>query len=362
MDLFYVYLAKVLITSILFGIFAQMSQFCLLGGIKEYFQKQDLGRLLVYFSAIAVALIGVNLMEFFELVSLDNTSPAYRSENLNYGRNILGGFVFGFGMVLAGGCGMRHLVRFGQGSFNSMAIITIYAGIVYLMINTSLYADIFMPIVSPFVYQLSGTSQDFVSLFTNNVEIKSISRLVVGLLMAGIILLFALQNKLVRQPRYLFGYIGVGLAIVIGFHITGGEQGVLLQEEAEFMDDLPRGLAVQTFSFAAPMADVIYALFYDEGPSMITFGVVAVMGLPLGALLGSLLRKEFKFTGIARGKGFFVNLVGAALMGIGSVLAMGCSIGHGLAGISVLGSGSFIALLFIFCGAFIGLKAAAKLN
>ena len=144
------------------------------------------------------------------------------------------------------------------------------------------------------------------------------------------------------------------------FYISGGEQGLLLQEEADFMDDVPRGLAVQSFSFAAPMADVFYAIFYDEGLSMITFGFVAVIGLPLGALFISLFRKEFKLSGVRTGKEFIENMFGAVLMGVGSVLAMGCSIGHGLTGISTFAIGSFIALLFICIGALVCLKIKAE--
>ena len=109
------------------------------------------------------------------------------------------------------------------------------------------------------------------------------------------------------------------------------------------------------------MADSIYALWYREGISVITFGVVAVIGLPIGAFIASLFRKEFKPSGITSIKSLATNIIGAVLVGIGSVLAMGCTIGHGLTGISTFALGSFVALASIIVSAFITIKFTINL-
>lgn len=368
MDIFEQYLLFVFLTSIGMGIFAQMGKFCLFGGINAWLYKKNIYRVWVYLVAISVAVIGVGMLEYMELVDLDTTSPPYRSETFSYGRYIIGGFIFGFGMVLASGCGMRHLVKLGQGSLNALLVILVMAVSVYAMLKTSLYADIFMPILTPLSFNFSDLGngeigyQDLATIFVGNSDSKSIVRLALSLMVAFPILFFAFKNKDFRQPRYSLSAIGVGAAIVLGFYISGGEFGQLLIEEADFMDDIPRGLATQSYSFAAPLSDVIYAAMYQEGWSVITFGVVAVIGLPVGALISSLARKEFQFTGITNAKGLAINLLGAVLAGVGSVLAMGCSVGHGLTGISTLALGSFVALSFIVLGALTGIQFLSTKN
>lgn len=362
MDIFTIYLVMVFLVSLVFGAFAQSSQFCPVGGLRETLNKAGTHRLWSYLAAIAVALIGVNLIEFFGLVNINDVKPNFRSEEFAYGRYILGGFIFGFGMVLAAGCGMRNLVRVGQGSLKALLVVVIMAITAYLMVKTPLYADVFMPLVAPFSMQFSTAgTQDLAGLLVTD-NIGSI-RLFIAVLLAFVILYFALKNEGFRQPRYWLGSLVIGLAITAGFYITGAEIGQTLMEESEFMDAPPLGLAVQSFSFAAPMADTVYALMNMEGLAVLTFGVVAVIGLPLGALLASLVRREFKLErGFSNNKDTVLSLVGAVLVGVGSVLAMGCSVGHGLTGISTLALGSFLALLSIAVGAYTGLKAERLLK
>jgi len=362
MDIFSRYLFFVFITSVAMGAFAQSGKFCLLGGIRAYVNKTNQHRIWVYLVAIAIALIGANLLEYSAAINLNNTSPAYRSENFAYGRYMIGGFVFGFAMVLASGCGMRQLVKMGQGSLNALLVVLVMAISVYMMLKTSLYADVFMPILTPLSVDLSQlgsaeiAQQDLASTLVGESENKPIYRLLIALQIAFPIIYFSSKNSVFRQPRYFLGALGVGLAIVLGFYITGGEFGQLLIEEAEFMEDVPRGLATQSYSFAAPLSDAVYAVLYNEGWSVITFGVVAVIGVPIGAFVSSLFRGEFRFSGFEFDKKLFAKMIGGVLAGIGSVLAMGCSVGHGLTGISTLALGSFVALAFIILGALVGLK------
>jgi len=362
MALFYKYLFLVFIISLGFGAFAQIGRFCLLGGLREWLQKNNMLRLWVFLGALAVALCGVSLLEYFSLINLDTSSPPYRTENFQYGRYIIGGLVFGLGMVLASGCGMRNLILAGQGSLKSAVIIIAMAISIYVMLKMNLFATLFMPLLTPLSISLtdiSGSSinhQDLASILFGSGQYQHTMRLTIALLIALPLLFFALKNTSFRQARYLLGSIGVGLMITLGFYITGGPIGQTLLEESEFMDQIPRGLATQSFSFAAPMADSIYALLYTEGITVITFGVVAIIGLPLGALLASLLRQEFKLKGLPQINTMLINLFGAILMGVGSVVAMGCSIGHGLTGVSTLALGSILALLFICIGALIGIR------
>ncbi len=364
MDALVTYLLLVFVLSMVFGAVAQTSQFCPVGGLRETLSKQGAHRLWTYLAAIAVAIIGVALIEFFQWVDLTGTKPNYRSAEFAYGRYILGGLIFGFGMVLSAGCGMRNLVRVGQGSFKAVLLVLVMAITAYIMTKTSVYADVFMPIVTPFSVSFSEIgSQDLGALFSSfNSDLAS-NRLIIALIISLPILYFALKNPQFRQPRYVLSALVVGLAVTAGFYITGAEMGQALIEEAEFMDSPPLGLGTQSYSFAAPMADTVYAAFNIGSLSVITFGVVAVIGLPVGAFLSSVIRKEFKTElGFSSRRDVLLSVLGAVLVGIGSVLAMGCSVGHGLTGISTLALGSFLALFSITLGAFAGIKLEARLQ
>lgn len=358
MDIFTTYLVMVFIVALVFGAFAQSSQFCPIGGLREKLSQQGSHRLWAYLAAIAVALISVNILEFFQYVDLNEVKPNYRSEEFAYGRYIMGGLIFGFGMALAAGCGMRNLVRLGQGSFKALMLVVVMAITAYAMAKTPLYADVFMPIVAPFsiTFADAGTQELAGLLALDSLSLDK-ARLAIAIVLAGLILFFAFKNERFRQPRYWVASVVIGLVIAAGFYITGAQTGQTLMEEAEFMDSPPLGLAVQSFSFAAPMADTVYALLNVDGLTVITFGVVAVIALPLGALLASLLRKEFKLeVGFSGTMDVLISVIGAVLVGVGSVLAMGCSVGHGLTGISTLALGSFLALFAIGIGAYIGIR------
>lgn len=361
MQLFHQYLILVLIVSIVFGAFAQVGQFCLLGGLRAYFKKQSSHRLLAYFVAVTVALLASSLIEYMQWIDLSTTKPPYRSAQFAYGRYILGGLIFGVGMVLSSGCGMRNLIKVGQGSFQALIIVAVMALSAYAMINLSVYSDFFLPIVKPLAVEFKQAgSQDMASLMVK-AQHTELTRVLIAAGLFITVSIISLRNKTFRQKRYVLSAIGIGLIIAIGFYITGSEFGQLLIEEAEFMDEPARGLATQSFSFAAPMADSIYALWYRESISVITFGVVAVIGLPIGAFIASLFRKEFKPSGIISIKSLTTNIIGAVLVGIGSVLAMGCTIGHGLTGISTFSLGSFVALASIILSALFTMKFTINL-
>jgi len=365
-DALVTYLLLVFMLSMVFGAVAQTSQFCPVGGLREVMSNQGGHRLWTYLAAIAIAVIGVTLIEFFQWVDLTGTKPNYRSEEFAYGRYILGGFIFGFGMVLSTGCGMRNLVRVGQGSLKAILLVLVMAITAYIMTKTSVYADLFMPIVTPFSLNFStAMSQDLGSLFLSfmsNDDLTSI-RLAIALLISLPILYFALKNPQFRQPRYLLSALVIGLVVTAGFYLTGAEMGQALIEEAAFMSSPPLGLGTQSYSFAASMADTVYAAFNPDSLSVVTFGVVAVIGLPIGAFLSSVIRKEFKTElGFSSRRDVLLSVLGAVLVGIGSVLAMGCSVGHGLTGIATLALGSFLALFSIAVGAFVGIKLEARLK
>mgnify|MGYP005619218789 CR=1 FL=1 len=128
------------------------------------------------------------------------------------------------------------------------------------------------------------------------------------------------------------------------------------------MDAPPEGLGTQSFTFSAPLGDVVHYMGHPAATSAITFGVVAVAGVLLGALLSALVRREFSLQRFGTLREWLVTLSGAVLVGVGSVLAMGCTVGHGFSGIATLALGSFLALAAIVAGGATALKLGAVLG
>jgi len=111
---------------------------------------------------------------------------------------------------------------------------------------------------------------------------------------------------------------------------------------------------VTNHSYAAPLGETILYVMTSTG-SGLTFGIGSVLGVVLGAFLGSTRLGHFRWEACDDARELGRQLIGASMMGIGAVLAGGCSVGQGLSGFSVLGFAAPIALLSIYVGARLGL-------
>ena len=97
-------------------------------------------------------------------------------------------------------------------------------------------------------------------------------------------------------------------------------------------------------------------MLWTDKSLRLTFGIATIAGVVLGALVHALTAREFRWEGFASLEDLRNQLVGAVLMGFGGVLAMGCTIGQGLSGMSTLAVGSFIALGGIIAGSALTMK------
>lgn len=353
---FWPYYAGVFALALIFGFTAQRSAFCPVGGLREWVNERRFGRLGTYFGAIAAAILFTAVAEGLGLFELSQTMPPYRSAEFAWGRYILGGFIFGLGMVLASGCGMRNLVRVGQGSLKAVWLVVVMALMAYLMTRTSFYAEWVMPVVAPLSLSFAQAgAQDLASLLVGPSDLLSTWRWLLGLLIGGALLFWLLKSPDFKQFKPLLTAWVIGAVIVGGYALTGGFYAEQIKEEASFMELPPTGLGTQSFTFAAPMGDVVYWLS-DPHWALVTFGVLAVLGMVIGSLMGALAFGQFKLEGFVSAKDFVRSTIGAVLVGFGAVLAMGCSVGHGLSGTATLALGSFVALASILAGAYVGIR------
>lgn len=355
-------LLAVLLVAVVFGMAAQFSRVCLPGSLREWVLHADRSRMSAYLVAIAAAVIFTGLVQALAGIDLGDTKPPYRSPQFAWGRYILGGFIFGVGMVMTRGCPARNLIKLGQGNLQSLPVLIVMALSAYMMTRTSVYMDWFAPWVGVLSLDLTRfgiAHQDLASLLGGGAGL----RLALSLLIGSILLWVASRwlNPL-KAAAVWIGASLVGAMVALAYFFTGGSVGRAAQDAAELMDSPQEGLGTQSFTFSAPLGDVVNYLSHPTHTAAITFGVVAVLGVLVGAVLSAVVRREFKLLPFGNLREWFITLTGAVLAGMGSVLAMGCTVGHGFSGVATLALGSFLALASITAGGVVAHKLDALLG
>ena len=350
LPVFWPYYAMAFALAITLGVVTQRSRFCFQGGLRDWHNLGNNTRLMTYISSMAFAMLAVTVVESLSLTDLSATKPAYRSAEFAWGRYITGGFIFGFGMVLASGCGFRQLVKSGEGSLKAVWLISIMALAIYLLTRTTFFGIYVLPLFAYTTTSLSS-QQDIGSLILGDSGMTA--RLVLSAVFSAVMALVLIRQK--ASTGVWLTAAGVAIAISLGFVLTGGEYATELADEAEFMSTPPYGLGSQSFTVSAPLGDVVY--FLDQLTfSQVTFGVLAVFGVWLGSTLSAVSSKKLKISGFDSWSDFGVASLGSLLAAFGAVLAMGCSIGHGITGIATLSIGSFIATAAIAAGGMVAIK------
>jgi len=361
------------------GAVANKSNFCTMGAVSDLVNIGDTGRMRAWIFAMTVAIIGVVAIEAGGFGSVDSTLPPYRGSNFAWLEYIIGGMMFGVGMTLGSGCGNKTLVRIGAGNIKSVILFVVISICAYFMINpfpgtdSTLYSVIFYPWTNPTSASLT-TQQDLGSVIGNivNTDIAT-TRTIIGIALAVVLLWFVFKSKDFRDSfDNKLGGFTVGAAVLAAWIVTSGLITISADDEqmswteyasAESWDMLeddaaarPRDVAPQSYTFINPIGQSMRYAMKGFDNSYLTFGVVAVLGVILGSFLWSLLSKSFRFEWFANFKDFATHLIGGILMGTGGVLALGCTIGQGITGVSTLSMGSFLALISIIFGSALTMK------
>jgi uncharacterized membrane protein YedE/YeeE len=363
--------------ALVLGVVVNKTNFCTMGAVSDWVNIGDTGRFRAWLLAIAVAVLGVSFLEPAGLVDAGAAFPPYRSGQLIWAENLLGGILFGIGMTLASGCGNKCLVRIGGGNLKSVLVFLVIAMIAYYMINPfpgsdqTLFTVLFYDWIRPLAVDL-GAGQDLGTLVAGS-ENAVQARTVIGGILGVVLLVIVFSSRDLRGSfDNILGGLVVGLAVLAAWYVTSnaiididGEQ-YSLQAYAQQWDFLAesdagkpvdtRPLAPQSFTFINPMGQMAGYTAAGFQQAYLTFGVIAIFGVVLGSLLWSVVSRSFRIEWFASLRDLFNHLIGATLMGFGGVLALGCTIGQGITGISTLALGSFIAFGGIVLGSALTMK------
>lgn len=344
------------------GAIINKSNFCTMGGVSDWINMGQVGRLWAWLFAAGTAILAVAIMQSMGILSLSSTIPPYQTASFAWPRYLLGGFLFGIGMTLGGGCMNKTLVNIGGGNLKALTVGFIAAIMAYLMTKTDFYAVVFHGWISPLTIDLSKhgiNNQSLPTLIGSIVGIESVAgtfTLATGLIIGGALVLLAIKSENFRTNfDNLLGGLTVGLAVAAGWYITGGPFGREVIDAVEWMDNRPVGVGVQSLTFANPMGEF---LSFAMSPSslLITFGMTCAVGILLGSFLYAVLTRKFRIHWFVSTGDAIQHVIGAVLMGIGGVLAMGCTIGQGVTGISTLAIGSILTFAAILFGSVLTMK------
>ncbi len=306
---------------LLFGILAERTKFCFRSALIGEQKRTSMG---VWMIALAFAIIGTQLAVFAELITFDE--HRFYASSLPIVAIIAGGLMFGAGMVLTRGCASRLTVLAGTGNLRALFVMIIFAITAHAALKG---------VLAPVRTSLGSVTVDLGS-------VTGFAALPGGAVFwSALLAVTALFLGLRSDARAATLTIAALLGLLVPAAWVG--TGFVLFDEFD-------PIALESLSFTSPMAD---SLFWSVASTSIPagFGTGLIGGVLAGALLASLVFGSFKwqsFEGPAQ-TGRYIG--GAILMGLGGVLAGGCTVGAGLAGIPTLSFAALIALITIAIGA-----------
>jgi uncharacterized protein len=338
-----------------FGFIAQRTHFCTMGAISDIVNMGSWTRMRMWAMAVGVAMIGFYAMGW--LGWIDTTQTFYASGRIIWLSALIGGGLFGLGMVLASGCGSKTLVRIGGGSLKALVVFFIMGVAAYatlrgvfavLRVNTSdtVAVDIAQSGAMPaWVAHAFGSS-------------PALTGLLVALLLGGALIVWALADSDFRTGNRLLGGLGLGLVITAMWWVSG-HLGFVAEhpETLESVYLATNSGRMESLSFTAPMAYTLdWVILFSDTSKVLTTGVVTVVGVVVGSFVQAMGSKSFHWEGFRSTQDTALHIGGAMLMGIGGVTALGCTVGQGLSGLSTLSLTSVIAVVGIVLGAIGGLR------
>lgn len=344
-----------LVLGLALGAVAQASRFCTMGALADWFTYGGTSRLMMWALAVAVAAVGS--LGLVDAGLLDATRTLAWSNRLLWLSYLVGGTLFGVGMVLASGCPQRNLVKAGSGSLKAVVTLLV-AGVTAQMTLRGVLSEARVALLDS-AGVLLAYPQDLGSVLSrvSGMAAAPLRWLVLG----GVFAASApwwWKNRHSMQAHQWLGGAAIGLLVVAAWLLTGYVG--FLPEHPETLEATWSGTyshRPEAFTFAAPLAHGLDLLtLWSDRNNTVSYGVLVSLGTLLGSAAMALARKEFRVESFQNPRDMVNHLAGGVLMGFGGVTAMGCSIGQGVSGLSLLSAGAVLAVAGIVLGAWLALR------
>lgn len=330
-----------LLCGVFIGVVARFQHFCTLSSLERYWYADDSQGVRTWALAGAVALLLTQLLKFntaFNIESSFYLSPAFNPVNA-----IVGGLIFGFGMALVGTCGFGALVRLGGGSLRSL-IILCTMGVAAIAASRGVIAYLRILLNEWFTVDFSFAGSQSMADIASALTGRNMS-LPVLVLLSGAILYWVYQSSEYRRNYWqqLTG-LSIGASVAFGWWAT-----------SFFKQHLFTEVQIESASFVLPPGEVLTQIMLFTG-RLPDYGMGLTFGVVLGSAITSTLTNDVRWEACDSAQELGRHLIGAILMGIGGVFALGCTIGQGVSALSVMAISAPIVLGSIVIGAKLGLS------
>lgn len=305
------------------GAAAMWSNFCAVGAVADIVFARDWRRMRAWMLAAGVALLGAQILDSLGVVHIGRAL----APPVLWLPMLTGGICFGFGMTLAGGCVNRALVRLGAGSLKSLVTVIVVG------CSAAASAAFWAPLRDALAQV--GDFDILAAIPTFNIEI---ARWTFTVLLGGGLVVFCLKDSWFRASR---DHLGAGLLI-----------GAMIPA-AWIATDGTSHLAA--LNFVTPLGDFLTTAITRHLP-IAPFGIASIVGVSLGAFVFAAATRNLALETFTDRSDLFRHLIGGALMGVGGTLALGCTFGQGLSGLSTLSLNAMIAIVAIIFGSLWGIR------
>ncbi|MCC2633231.1 MAG: lipocalin [Ramlibacter sp.] len=314
---------------LLFGFFAQRSRFCLRAAVIEFARGQPGEKLAVWLLAFSAAVVAVQAMLLGGVIDISGTRQLAARGSISGA--LVGGLLFGAGMIMARGCASRLLVLSATGNLRALL-----SGLIFAVTAQAALGGALAPLrenISAWWTVEGGPARDLLAV----THVDRWGGLAFGLLWLLAALWYAVRGR--REAWKWIGGLGAGLAVALGWAWTATVAATSFQL-----------VPVQGLTFSGPSAEWLMRVVASPAPA-IGFDFGLLPGVFAGALLGGVVGRDLKLEGFKDGYSMRRYIAGAVLMGFGAMLAGGCAVGAGVSGGAIFSLTAWLALVGMWAGA-----------
>ena len=348
------------VISLVLGVISQRTHFCTMGAVSDVVNMGDWTRARQWMLAVGVAMVGFAALS--HTGQIDASKTLYAGSRFLWLSAIVGGVMFGYGMVMASGCGNKTLVRIGGGNLKSLVVFVVM-GISAFATLKGITAVVRVNTVDALALNMphgAHLGALFASVLGTTPGDAAIG---LGYGLGALLIVAVLRHADFWSLENVLAGMGVG-AIIVTVWWVSGHMG-FVAEHPETLESVYVATAsgrMEALTFVAPVAHSLdWLMFFSDTSKVLTVGVVSVAGVICGAALSAWFSQSFRWEGFASTDDLANHLIGSVLMGVGGVTAMGCTFGQGLSGVSTLSLNAFVAIAAIILGAVLALRRQAAL-
>ena len=309
------------------GFVVRHARLCTFGAIEDALMGGDRRRLKIFALALGIAILGTQALIIGGFLHPEQTT--FTPPALPLVAILIGSVMFGIGMAMVGTCGFGSLVRLGTGDLRSLVVVLVLGATAFAALR-GILAGFRIGMLENFsVAMPEGTGSDLASLSSRAIgfDVRAALAAITG---AGLCWLALADPRLRRASRLLSAGITLGVLVVAGWVVT-----------ISLNDDFVAPPRPQSLTFVSTIGKAIYAGVLNV-TNFADFGVGSVFGVIAGSCLAAARCAELRWEAFDDDREMRRYLSGAALMGVGGILAGGCSIGQGVT------AGSMLALSWPF--------------